>query len=263
MQGTRESCLKAIEKWVAEKSEAKVQSNIYWISGSPGIGKTSLAHSICESLDHQGQPAGSFQGRLAGAFFCQKGDQKLSEPRNIRSTLIYQLAMIFPPFRHRVAEFIRSSPTLTPETMKDLVFLKCFDSYPRSPDHFLVFVIDAFDECGDDLSRPELLELLAKAVARVSWLKIIITSRPQADIEDFFDKSSYLQYDLGEDPEASKDLLKFTQHEFRVAPGNGVSQRLGQKNRFWTKSSLGRVDSSSSSRPLLLPLWLVPTPRNF
>ena len=52
MDGTRQSLLKRITDWVAKKSsqENSLQRNAYWVYGSPGIGKTSLAHSICASL---------------------------------------------------------------------------------------------------------------------------------------------------------------------------------------------------------------------
>ena len=49
MGGTREALLDQIIAWAASESDS---SNLYWIHGLPGIGKTSLAHSICTSL-HQ------------------------------------------------------------------------------------------------------------------------------------------------------------------------------------------------------------------
>ena len=211
MEGTRKSRLKEIVNWVANKSEKKdlVQSNTYWIYGLPGIGKTSLAHSICANLDDQGQ--------LAGAFFCQRDDPNLSEPRNILSTLIHKLAGVFPPFRSIVANCLRKNPNLTPETMKESVFLDFFQNFPRSPSHFFVFVIDAFDECGNHRSRAAPLRLLTSAAARVSWMKIIITSRPETDIQHFFGRlpqSSYLRYDLAADQEAHHDLQIFAKSEF-------------------------------------------------
>jgi len=53
MDGTRQSLLNQVMDWVANKSgqENVLQGNAYWIYGSPGIGKTSLAHSICASLE--------------------------------------------------------------------------------------------------------------------------------------------------------------------------------------------------------------------
>jgi len=208
MDGTRKYRLKEIVDWVANKSEKKdlLQSNTYWIYGLPGIGKTSLAHSICASLHDQ--------KKLAGAFFCRRDDPNLSEPRNILPTLIYKLAEIFPPFRKIVANCLRNDTNLTPESMKDSLLLDLLDNLPKHPNDFLVFVIDAFDECGDDLSRPRLLKLLTGAATRASWLKIIITSRPEADIRQFFTRSSYLGYDLATDQEASSDLRTFARSVF-------------------------------------------------
>jgi hypothetical protein len=213
MKDTRKSRLKEIVDWVANKSEEKdlLQSNTYWIYGLPGIGKTSLAHSICASLHDQRQ--------LAGAFFCRRDDPNLSEPKNVLPTLIYKLAETFPPFRRIVANCLRSDAHLTPESMKDSFFLDLFEDLPKYPNDFLVFVIDAFDECGDDRSRPRLLKLLTSAAARPSWLKIIITCRPEADIRQFFDgltQSSYLGYDLATDEEASSDLRTFALSEFEL-----------------------------------------------
>jgi len=140
MKDTRKSRLKDIIDWVVNKSE-----DTYWIYGLPGIGKTSLAHSICASLHNQ--------NKLAGAFFCQRDDPKLSEPRNILPALIYKLAEIFPPFRKIVANRLRKDANLTPKSMKNSFFLDLLDNLPKHPNDFLVFVIDAFDECGDDRSR--------------------------------------------------------------------------------------------------------------
>ena len=211
MEGTRKSRLKEIIGWVANKSEEKdlLHDNTYWIYGLPGIGKTSLAHSICASLHDQRQ--------LAGAFFCRRDDPNLSEHTNILPTLIYELAEIFPPFRKIVANYLRSDPKLRPESMKDSLFLDLLDNLPYGPNNSLVFVIDAFDECGNNRSRPALLRLLTGAAASASWLKIIITSRPENDIRRVFDeltRSSYLRYDLAEDQEASHDLRTFAQSEF-------------------------------------------------
>ena len=92
MDGTCQSLLNHVMDWVANKlsQENAFQGNAYWLYGSPGIGKTSLAHSICESLHKQ--------NHLAGAFFCQRDDRDLSKPINILPTFIYKLAILFPPF---------------------------------------------------------------------------------------------------------------------------------------------------------------------
>jgi len=205
MEGTRQFILNRIVSWV----DGPHERNIYWFYGSPGIGKTSLAHSISACLHEREQ--------LAGAFFCRRDDPNLSKTMNILPTLISKLARTFPPFRSIVANRLRHDPNLSPESMKGSLFLDFIRNLPRKPKHALIFVIDALDECGDDRSRSILLKVLTDAAAHASWLKIIITSRPEVDIEDFFKsltRSSYISYDLATDQEASDDLRSFAQSEF-------------------------------------------------
>jgi hypothetical protein len=211
MDGTRQSLLNQIMGWVANKSgqENVFWRNACWVNGSPGIGKTALAHSICANLHER--------KLLAGAFFCRRDDPNLSEPRNILPTFIYKLAILFPPFRTIVAKHLREDPNLTPESMKGSLFLDFIRSLPHHPDHTLVFVIDALDECGDHRSRPELLKVLTSAAAQAPWLKIIVTSRTEVDIQHFFDnliQSTYIPYDLAKDQDASADLRTFARSQF-------------------------------------------------
>ena len=211
MDGTRRSLLNHIADWVVNKSSQEniPQRNAYWFFGSPGIGKTSLAHSVCASLHER--------NHLAGAFFCRRDDPDLSDPINILPTFIHKLSILFPPFRTIVAKHLREDPNLTPESMKGSLFLDFIRSLPHHPKHTVVFVIDALDECGDAQSRPRLLRVLINAAVQAPWLKIIITSRTELDIQRFFDtssQSSYLPYDLATDQDASADLQTFTRSQF-------------------------------------------------
>ena len=206
MEGTRGTLLNQLLAWAANESDT---SNIYWIHGLPGIGKTSLAHSICEKL-HNTQ-------RLAGAFFCQRDDANMSEIRNILPTLISQLAENFSPFRSIVADRLRNDPYLTSKSMKDSLFLDFVCNLPRHPKHVLVFVIDALDECGDDQNRPALLKVVTEAASHAPWLKVIVTSRPENEIQRFFNRlprSSYSRYDLATDQEAGADVQTFARSQF-------------------------------------------------
>ncbi len=212
MEGTRTVLLREVTDWVASitGNGGILHGNPYWIYGLPGIGKTSLAHSICASLDDQEQ--------LAGAFFCRRDDPELSEPRYILPTLIYKLAIIFPPFRSIVAERLRTNPNVTPESMKLSLFLEFIRKLPGFPKKPLIFVIDALDECGNAQTRPDILNTLTDAATHAPWLKIIITSRPEADIHHFFNgptQLSHFQYDLTADKETPSDLRIFAKERFR------------------------------------------------
>ena len=203
MEGTRKYILSRILDWVTNphgRSDAS-REHTYWLYGSPGIGKSSLAHSICGKLHKQ--------KHLAGAFFCRRDDPNLSEPKNILPTLINTLAGILPGFRSVVADCLHNDPNLTSESMEYSLFLDFIGKLPHHPEHALVFVIDALNECGDDESRRGILMALTDAAAQASWLKIIITSRPEAGIQRFFNtptRPPHLRYDVATDHEASADL---------------------------------------------------------
>ena len=205
MEGTRQSLLIQIVDWVANKS-GQENMDVFWFYGLSGIGKTSLAHSICASLHKR--------SHLAGDFFCRRDDPNLSEPRNILPTLIYKLAMIFPLFRTILAKHLREVPNLTAKSMNDSLLLDLINSLPCHPEHNLVFVIDALDECGDSQSREGLLNALTNAATEVPWLKIIITSRPEADIQRTLTQPTYFSCDLATDQDASADLQTFARSQF-------------------------------------------------
>ena len=213
MEGTRKSVLEQIMAWVTNGLGQTDRSNTYWIYGAPGIGKTSLAHSICASLHDKEQ--------LAGAFFCQRDDQEFREPKNILLTLVRKLAILFPPFRSIVAEWLRSNPDVTLESIDPDLFLSFIHRLPRLPKKNLVFVIDALDECGSTESRPGILKALNDATVHAPWLKVIITSRQDVDIQQFFDSPtqlSHLRYELTVDKETTDDLRTFAEYRFnRVA----------------------------------------------
>ena len=215
VEGTRKSLLEQIIAWVTNGLEKTDGSNTYWIYGLPGIGKTSLAHSICASLHDREQ--------LAGAFFCQRDDQELRDPTNILPTLVRKLAILFPPFRSIVAEYLRNDPNVTPESIGPTLFLDFIRKLPRLPKKTLVFVIDALDESQ---SRPGILKALTDAAAHALWLKVIITSRQEVDIQRFFDSPtqlSHLRYDLTADKETTSDLRIFAEYRFnKVASSRGL-----------------------------------------
>ena len=211
MDGTRQSLLNQIMDWVAKRSgqDNAFHGNVFWFHGSPGIGKTSLAHSICASLHKR--------NHLAGTFFCRRHDPDFSDPINILPTFIHKLAVLFPPFRTIVAKHLHDDPNLTPKSMDLSLFLDFIRSLPRHPEHTLVFVVDAVDECGSAQSRLRLLETLTNAASQAPWLKVIVTSRPEVDIQRFFhtlSPSSYLPYDLATDQDASADLRAFARSQF-------------------------------------------------
>ncbi len=128
--------------------------------------------------------------------------------------------------------------------MEVSLFLDFIRSLPSHPEHSLVFVIDALDECGDARSRPDLLKVLTNAAAHAPWLKIIITSRTDIDIQRFFDslvQSSYLPFDLAKDQDASSDLQTFARSQFNL-----VSEHWNLDTSWPNESDFNRIISRAN-----------------
>jgi len=96
--------------------------------------------------------------------------------------------------------------------MRVTLFLEFIRSIPchSNPDT-LVVVIDALDECGSTQSRADILKVLIDAAALASWLRIIITSRPEVDITRSLGTAA--KYDLGTDQATTSDLRTFAQYQ--------------------------------------------------
>ena len=84
------------------------------------------------------------------------------------------------------------------------------------PDN-LVIIVDALDECGTHESRRQLLAYLHLISQLVPWLRVVVTSRPDPDIQSFFDdkattgvsKRNVYEY------KASDDISLFIHHRMR------------------------------------------------
>jgi hypothetical protein len=220
MPDTRKAILDQLVDWSLrplDNDHPSYTDNIYWLYGIPGLGKTTVAHSLCHLLQEYQQ--------LAGSYFCRRDDPVLHEPGHLLPTLIYRLAWMWPPYRKLVVKEIRRNPQLNPYSSSNELFAKLLARVPRQPDHPLVFVIDALDECSSPIARSTILKSLKEACSAVNWLRIIIVSRPEQDLHIFFHPPDTptlpLSYDLAQDEQTTEDLELFAKSRMRlVAEGN-------------------------------------------
>jgi hypothetical protein len=213
MKETRKLLLDDIVAWAAAPLEINNPSNdptsknIFWLYGSPGLGKTSVANSLCRRLHES--------GNLGGSFFCRRDDPVLCDPNRILPTLLYRLAWMWNPYRDLAVQVLRGDPNLNPDWSGCALLLKGLYSLQDRPKAPLVLVIDALDESGDPRTRMQLLNCLSEICSRVNWLKIVVTSRPELDISLFFQKLGLVGQDLSRDIQAHEDIRVFA--KYRIA----------------------------------------------
>jgi hypothetical protein len=204
MEGTRTAILDHLAAWASKENPPNDSkgANMYWVYGSPGLGKTSIANSLCDRL-HGSK-------NLGGSFFCRRDDPVLSDPRRVLPTLISKLAAMWGPYRKLVAQVLQDDPQLNPESKRGEALLSLLQSVQKMPPRVLVLVIDALDECGDPSTRKALLTCLLEACSHVPWIKIVITSRQEHDIKNFFEQNRISSSDLAVDDQTHNDIWHFT-----------------------------------------------------
>ncbi|KAG9097865.1 hypothetical protein FRC06_007095 [Ceratobasidium sp. 370] len=181
--GTREDIINEIGAW-ALRSDAG--PSLAWVQGLAGLGKSSIAASVCRQLDEK--------HALACSFFCKRDNPELRDPRRVLTTIIYGLARQWEAYGEAVIAVIREDPDLHSrhiQPLYDALVTKPLQGLtgPKQPTGALVVIVDALDECGDDTTRKLLLVCLRGISQLVPSLRVVVTSRPDADIQEFFSHS--------------------------------------------------------------------------
>ncbi|KAG8721356.1 hypothetical protein FRC09_008018 [Ceratobasidium sp. 395] len=158
---------------------------LLWVYGFAGLGKSSIAASVCKRLEEHDM--------LAASFFCKRDDAAQRDARCVLNTIVYGLAMKCSAYKRAVAKAIQADSQICTAHMQ-----RRYTSLVEEPLKIagrsnvtkkLVIVVDALDETANDEYRSTLLTYLQTMYRLVPWLKIFITSRPESDIMDAFGKT--------------------------------------------------------------------------
>ncbi|CAE6494244.1 unnamed protein product, partial [Rhizoctonia solani] len=101
MDGTRDAVLNRILSWTQIQDNSE---RFMWISGQAGMGKTSIATSLCGRLDKI--------GALAGSFFCRRDDPNSSDPLRLINNLVHEIAIQCPAYAYELSYAIRANRKL-------------------------------------------------------------------------------------------------------------------------------------------------------
>lgn len=191
---TRKAVLKKIMGWI---DNPEGQARFLWIFGSAGSGKTAIAHTIAELC--------AKLSKLAATFFFSRNAAARSNELMLITTLVYQLANSLPEMRELVERKIERDPiilNLSLEAQIEDLLIRPFNDALREvrvkgdEESFYssrprLIILDGLDECGDGDTQKYILEVLSRAVARISFpLIFLVTSRPEQAIRNSFNKLS-------------------------------------------------------------------------
>jgi hypothetical protein len=162
--------------WVREPSES---SHCLWISGIPGVGKSTLMATLATKLEDSRS--------LVAQFFVNRTFEMTSQPNNLFPTIASQLSKKSPIACVAIHTALQEQPSIARQISQDQARKLFLDtvcalaaSQPKMP---IVLMIDALDEFSRD--RKQVISLLSSVMSDENLppnLKLIISSRPEDDV---------------------------------------------------------------------------------
>ncbi|KAN0085554.1 Quinonprotein alcohol dehydrogenase-like superfamily [Elaphomyces granulatus] len=161
------------------------QSQLLWIKGDAGKGKTMLMIGIIDELQQQAARSGkSPVTEVLSYFLCQGTDSRLNTATAIMRGLIYLLASEQPfLISHLRKKDDHAGRKLFEDSSAFYCLSDIFRQMVQDPKLTAAYlVVDALDECEEGL--PQLLDLIIWTMsAQSSCIKWIVSSRNRYDIE--------------------------------------------------------------------------------
>ncbi|KAK4109346.1 hypothetical protein N656DRAFT_716293, partial [Canariomyces notabilis] len=181
IQNTKGGLLRDAYHWILDNSEFQqwrnsLDSNLLWIKGDPGKGKTMLLCGIIDEL----QKSTSGTGPLS-FFFCQATNEQISNAPAILRGLIYMLLDQQPSLiPHVRKKYKHAGKALFEDANRWVALSEIFKNILQDPSlEGAYLVIDALDECIS--GRRELLEFIVEMTSTVPHVKWIVSSRNWPD----------------------------------------------------------------------------------
>ena len=185
-------------------------SQLLWVNGDPGKGKTMLLCCVIEELKKKDSSVGLFS-----YFFCQETDSRINTATAVLRGLIYLLIDQQPLLISHVRKrYDKAGRSLFEDANSWVALSKIFTDILQDPSvEQVCLILDALDECVID--RPSLLDLIARVLSSFSHVKWIVSSRNWLDIEDTLGKTSQkatLSLELNE-KSVSAAVNKYIEHQ--------------------------------------------------
>ncbi|KAN0069077.1 hypothetical protein V8E54_012706 [Elaphomyces granulatus] len=177
-------------RWILGNSEFQrwredKQSQLLWIKGDAGKGKTMLMIGIIDELQQQVARSGkSSAAEVLSYFLCQGTDSRLNTAMAILRGIIYLLASEQPfLISHLRKKYDHAGRKLFEDSSAFYCLSDIFRQMVQDPKLTAAYlVVDALDECVEGL--PQLLDLITWTVStQSSCIKWIVSSRNRYDIE--------------------------------------------------------------------------------
>ncbi|KAF8852969.1 NACHT-domain-containing protein [Acephala macrosclerotiorum] len=207
IEETKGGLLSDSYRWILENSKFRrwhddKQSQLLWIRGDPGKGKTMLLCGIIDKLKETASTASASSSCLLSYFFCQATDGRINSATAVLRGLIYLLADQQPALlKHVRKKYDGTGKELFVDTNAWFALSEIFINILQDPSVGNTYmIIDALDECVTGLQQ--LLQFIDKTSPVCPRVKWIISSRNWPSIEEqlrMSDQKFQLRLELNQD----------------------------------------------------------------
>ncbi|KAF1831330.1 HET-domain-containing protein [Decorospora gaudefroyi] len=196
------------QKWRDERD-----SQLLWVKGDPGKGKTMLICGIIDELQSS-MP----RTTLLSYFFCQATDSRINSATAVLRGLLYMLVKQQPSLvLHVRKKHDHAGKALFEDANAWVALTEIWMDVLQDPGlNITCLIIDALDECVTDL--PKLLDFIAKQSSMSHRVKWIVSSRNWPDIETRLDRAGH----------RTRLSLELNAESVAAAVGIFISQKVDQ-----------------------------------
>ena len=209
--------------------------HLFWLNGMAGIGKTTVAKTVCELATKKGV--------LIASFFFSRDSDELSDHRLVLPTIARQLAYKNRVYMHHLAEALKDGSakdieaSLAGEQFRILI-AEPLARLPTSSKILLVF--DALDECKNDERAGSILQILKNHRLQFP-VRIFVTSRPEQHIRSVFlgntaDHANVVLHDI-EKNIVQHDISLYLRHRLEQIPSNPRIREAEPLSNDWFSDS--------------------------
>jgi hypothetical protein len=194
---TRGAALKESYDWILHHPQFQHwrnnnDSQVLWIKGDPGKGKTMLLCGIINELGPTTKLEDPLAKTFLSFFFCQATDPKLSNAQAVLRGLIYMLVDRQPSFLSLIRQkFKENGEPQFGDAEAWAALCVMFMSILRDASSDKIYiVVDALDECVQD--QDKLLRFILQETKELSHVKWIVSSRNHVEQRTRLNASQYI-----------------------------------------------------------------------
>jgi hypothetical protein len=214
---------------------------LFWLTGVPGVGKSSISASIARTFDDK--------NLLWAQLFISRSHFGTTDPNRIFPSIAHQLAERDPKAALTIHAALEKQKSLVHNIADDQA-VKLFVEPIKvisalRPSDPIIVVIDALDEIEGEVS--ETTEILTKAISALPRnAKVFISSRPEQGIQILFSRmvnkkgAAHLDLDTS-NPLSIRDVGMFFRSEIKKTVSNHLLEEEQWPGEGWMQTLCDRA----------------------